>query len=610
MKVIYKMIACLSIVLLYSSCRKNFLDRPSQGNINEQAAYGSINAATALLVGFYSEMETEDLSKSVSGESYYYLSMFADEAVPAYGSQSYGFTVRTGALTWWGYKEIRRLNDFIEKIPAASALTEVQRTQLLAEARFIRAFDYFQMVKRYGGVPLITVPQTNTGDVEQLRVPRDKEQVIYDFIGSEIDAIVAVLPASYTTADGSNRATKWAALALKSRAMLYAASIAKYGAVQLNGIVGIPANLADGYWQKAYDAANTIITTGGFSLYRANPDKALNFQQLFLNGDSPSNKETIFVKSYVFPGLGTSFDFFNQPNPFWFNYSSSTNPTVGMVEEFEYTDGSPGTLKVKDASGNPIVYNKPEDLFANKDPRLFGSIMTPNTPWAYNGVTRPVEIRRGIIDGGVEITRNTINATELYGTAPNQINIVGSSGPLTTSGDATKTGFYIKKFLTMNAGASAGDSPQSKRTVTPWMIFRYAEVLLNFAEAAVELGKPGDAKGPMDDIRTRGGIITRSSYTLEQVRHERKVELAFENHRFWDLRRWRTATTVISSLQSYELMPWLMWQNNTPPSQMKYTFTIVPSPKNTLTFENRTYYEPMKGEDIAGNPLLIQNPGY
>ena len=604
-----KLIIYLLIGLLFSACRKDFLDRPPQNVIASQQAFGSVPAATAYMAGFYENMQLEDLSYMPANVNY--LSMFADEAIPSYTWAPYG--PYEPVETWWGYSQIYNVNSFIANLPVyGQSLGASEITALTAEARFIRAFDYFAMVKRYGGIPLITQPQTYTGsNLAQLQVPRDKEQTIYDFIASECDAIANQLPTNLKTNGTINRANKWAALALKSRAMLYAASIAEYGSVQLNGVVGIPANLANSYWQKAYDAADTIITKSGCSLYNANADPALNFQQLFINGDASSNPESIFVESFTGPQHGEDFDFYNQPNPFWTNYSSLTNPTVAMVEEFEYTDGSPGTLKITDASGNPILYNSPDALFANKDPRLFGSIITPNTPWAYNSISRNVELRRGIIVNGQQITAATDNPadpTNIYGTPPYQINIVGTSGPLTTIGDATKTGFYIKKFLTENVNATANTS--NYNSSIPWIVFRYGEVLLNFAEAATELGKSSDAKMAMDLIRARAGIVTRSSYTRDQVRHERKVELAFENQRYWDLRRWRIATTAINNLQSYALMPWLMWQPNTPISQMKYTFTIVPTSKGPLTFLNKNYYEPIASGDLQSNPSLVQNPGY
>jgi hypothetical protein len=151
--------------------------------------------------------------------------------------------------------------------------------------------------------------------------------------------------------------------------------------------------------------------------------------------------------------------------------------------------------------------------------------------------------------------------------------------------------------------------PERKST-TPWYVFRYAEVLLNYAEAAVELGKTSDALGAVNELRTRAGIAPLTSITRDQVRHERKVELAFENQRWWDIRRWRIAATVLNNTQFHALYPWLMWEEGKSPSQMKYTFEIVPAPKNTRTFPPKLYYERIDPEEITKNSNLVQNPGY
>lgn len=597
-RIFYTAIALFS--LGFTACEKNFLDRPPLDVVGEDAAYGSQAGVEALTASLYGNVQVEDHNFMIGTG---YLSMMADEAVPSYTWAAYGPTVPTGVLGWWGYGEVRQVNEFLEKIPDAS-IDESAKTRFAAEARFIRAFHYFNMVKRYGGVPLITETQSyEQGNVEALQIPRSKEKEVFDFIADELDAVAPNLPGSYSTAQGQNRATKWAALALKSRAMLYAGSIAKYSEVELNGLVGVPANEADAYFEKSRAASKQIIEEGGFALYRVNDDKAKNFQELFLNGDAASNTESIMAKSYVTPGNGHYFDFYNQPNNFWKDYSSLTNPTLEMVEAFEYVDGSIGTLRIKDAQGNPIAYDNPEDIFAGKDPRMFATIITPNADWAFNGITGKVELRRGIIDGSTRHTSGSVNPSEVYGTGENQISIVGAAGPLQNSGDATKTGFYLKKYLTQDAGqlGAYGNS------VTPYVVFRYGEILLNYAEACVELGEDAAALDAINEIRDRAGIAALSAVDREKVRQERRVELAYENHRFWDLKRWRIATDVINNKQPYSLFPWLMWEAGKSPSEMKYTFEEIATAKNPLTFPSQLYYEPIPN---AGMPYLIQNVGY
>lgn len=183
-------------------------------------------------------------------------------------------------MEWWGYNTIRSLNEFIERVPD-SQLSPEEVTSKIAEARFLRAFCYFALVKRYGGVPLITKVQQATDPEEELYPVRDKEATIYDFIISEIDAITNDLSET-VTAENIGRPSKYAALALKSRAALYAGSIAQFGEVQLDGIVGIPADQANTYYQESYDASKEIINSGKYALYNNDADKATNFRNLFL----------------------------------------------------------------------------------------------------------------------------------------------------------------------------------------------------------------------------------------------------------------------------------------------------------------------------------------
>lgn len=598
MKNIYKHISCLLLALAISSCNKDFLDRKAQNIIADDAAYGSLSGIQALTATLYNNLPTEDFDYTCEGNQAAFPSQATDEAVRSY---SWGATLDPilgdEMFPWWQYNHVRTVNDFIEKIGTTTSISSELKNRFLAEARFIRAFYYFALVKRYGGVPLITkVQQFNGNNLEELKVPRNKEQEIYEFIGTELDAITDQLPETYS-ADERYRATRYAAYALKCRAMLYAASIAKYGAVQLNGIVGISGN-AEGYWQKAFDAAALIINSGKFQLYNGYTDKATNFQQLFLTaGDLEKNKEIIFVKTYLSPDLAHGFDFFNAPQSFKIDYGCATNPTLELAEEFEYTDGSKGTLKVNDASGAPIVYSNPADLFKNKDPRFVASILHPFAAWQ-NGI---LEIRRGVIDNGVKYT--AANLTDTYGSGANSIPRVGKDGPM-ISGDPTKTGFYIKKFMDPVNRLNDG------RSTTPWTIFRFGEVLLNYAEAAIELGKTAEALNAINQIRDRAGIKQLTSITRDQVRHERKVELAFENHRWWDMCRWRVATDVLNNTQFHSLYPWLMWENGQSPANMKYTFEIVPTPKNTRTFLSRMYYQKIPNGEIDKNSRLVQNPGF
>lgn len=574
-----------------TSCSKDFLDRRPRDLIIEDDAYGSQSGVEALTVKLYNDMLLEDFNYTVA-EDGGYLSTTTDEALRSY---TWGAGTINGAVVgnWfgsWDYAKIRRVNSFIEKLPTAN-ITDDLKARFLAEARYIRAFHYFQLVKRYGGVPLVTKTQEYAfgDDVAGLFVQRSKEDEIYAFVEQELNDIIDVLPENHNSAN-QNRINRYTALALKSRAMLFAASIATYGQVQIDGLVGIPKNKAEKYWRSSLAASQAIIDAKKYSLYKGDADKALNFQNLFLK---ENNSEVIFNKVYRTPEVGHSYDFMNAPQSFKVDYGCATSPTLDLVEEYEYVDGSSGELKINDSQGKPIVYANPADIFKNKDPRLLATIMLPFSPWQGG----QLEIRRGVIKDEVKITAE--NLTTGYPQASSSFKIVGKDGPLTTA-DPTKTGFYVKKSMDPTKRVNYNES------VTPYIVFRYGEILLNYAEAAFELGLIPDALKYVNEIRDRAGIALKTSITLEQIRHERKVELAFENHRLWDIRRWRTATTVLNNTQFHALYPWLVWEEGKDPSQMKYIFEKVNAPKNTRTFPEKLYYEPVP----QGATPYIQNPLY
>ena len=594
MKLLKSYIGLICIVSLTISCN-NILDTTPTNLLTDPDVWRSKDAIDAYVGKLYDEMQVEDLEYQLVSEGQY-LSEFTDEAVRSYtwGGANQQL-IPEGIFGWWGYQQIRNINTFLSKVNSAEVLSAEQRKVYEAEARFCRAMDYFAMVKRYGGVPLVKEAQEfKNGDVKTLCLPRNKEYEVYDFIKSECQAIEALLPES-RRADEQYRATRYAAYALECRAMLYAASEAKYGNVQLDELIGIPASKADGYWKAAKAAAEKIINSGKFALYSAKPDKAENFQYLFLDKSS-ANVEQIFTKAFDTTDKGGTFDYFNAPQSFKLDYGCVTNPTEDFVAEYEYVDGSEGTLKVNDASGNPIRYDNPTDLFKDKDPRLLGSVLYPFCPWQGDRV----EVRKGIIkpDGSIVMASSLTDKYENSNTT-----IAAKDGTLTST-DVTKTGFYIKKFMNPNKQVDYGKGDVN------WMVFRFAEVLLNYAEACVELGDNTNALTAINAIRNRAGIAPRTSINRDQVRHERKMELAFENHRWWDIRRWHIADQLLNAKQFKALNPYLVWENGKDVSQMKYIFKVEDAPKNTRTFLPKLYYERIPDDAISTNENIKQNPGY
>ncbi|MCU7694573.1 RagB/SusD family nutrient uptake outer membrane protein [Haoranjiania flava] len=211
---------------------------------------------------------------------------------------------------WWGsaYKLNRNINVLIEALPNLD-INDADKKTLLGEASFLRAYTYFGLAKRYGGVSIITTNQVYTSDFESLRVPRSTEKETWDFILAECDKAIANLPETRESNDETKRrATKWGAYALKSRAALYAASVAKHWSkAPLSGeavdkkLVGLDMADANRYYQECITAADAVISSGKFSLYGANPGSVANaignLKNLFTD-PNVAPQEVIFMKGY------------------------------------------------------------------------------------------------------------------------------------------------------------------------------------------------------------------------------------------------------------------------------------------------------------------------
>lgn len=524
-----------------------------------------------------------------------------DEAKYNFGAQAHlldmkenGIQANGTELQWWGnaYFTIRNLNNFIDRA-ASSSISNVEIR--IAEARFLRAFNYFAMAKRYGGVPLITTVQALDDDDVALYPARNTEKEVYDFIISETSDIATILPP--TTEAG--RASKWAALALQGRAALYAGSIAQFGRQQLDGVLGFPAGDAQSYYQIAYNANKTIIDESQHGLYDADADKVQNFKNIFLKKD---NREAIMVKRHSGPGFQAggsnrwSWDMVQCPRPNVWGVGNYHGPYLDMVEEFERVDGTSG--KFDRAAAKSRLWTM-EELWGDRDPRFFASVWTNGTFWqdAVGGVlgNNTIDMHNGIMSRTGQLIDGRYDSYE-------GIAAVGDQLVRFKEGNTPNTGFGVMKYL----DPEADNFNWFSESTTDYQIFRFAEVLLNYAEAAFELGLAGDALLAINQIRDRAGIAQLGSITRERIRHERKVELVFENHRYWDVRRWRTAVTELT--RTYSGLRYIY-----DAASAKYRLDFIDNidgRAKTPTFPEKNYYFPIGQGRIAANPNLVENPGY
>jgi hypothetical protein len=486
-----------------------------------------------------------------------------------------GLTVNGGLLEWWedAYSMIRSLNMLIEKLPESSNDPDFIASRV-ADARFLRAFNYFAMVKRYGGVPLITETLQLDSPEDRLYPVRNSEKEIYDFVIAELDAIEEDMKG--LTEYG--RASQGAALALQCRAALYAGSVARYGKIQLDGLLGIPQDQANGYFQKSLDAANKIKALG-YTLYNQDADKVENFKNVFLK---ERNSEIIFAEQHDRLKNYWIYDFVLCPKPHGYDNGMAAPVYLEMVEEFEHADGTPGKL---DRAAIQTGLWSMEELWKDKDPRFFASVWTNGTPWKGG----KIDMHRGIIGSNGVLYENQQESYEGVAAWGNQ-NSVGNFG----------SGFGVLKMLDETSEANL-----DLFTATAYPIFRYGEVLLNLAESAFELGRTAEALEALNQIRDRAGVARKTSIDMEALRHERKVELFFENHRYWDTRRWRIAEDVLSKPNSGLLFR-LDYDTR------KYQILVIDNydGNNTPHFDERNYYLPVTLGRRGQNPNLVGNPGY
>ena len=468
----------------------------------------------------------------------------------------------TSSIDTWNYAQIRKINLLLQKVGSGSIDEETQNT-LKAQALVLRAWRYFQMVRLYGGVPLILEPQELTDD---LYVTRAKTSECIAQMVKDLDDAIAILPWKWTS-DDEGRITKAAAMAFKGRILLYWAS------PQFN-----PDNDKQ-RWEDAYNANKQVmeeLAQNGYGLYGSYSD--LWFDEM--------NVEAVFVKRFQEPGLTNSWNAGTRPISEAQNYTGWNRPSLEMVESYPMADGTPIT-ESKDY--DPVYFWK------NRDPRFAQSI-------AYNGCLWELSGKSGRI----------------------QWTYVGSE-----LNNPTPSGFYCRKAV------DESYTPYyTERSSTDWIEIRYAEVLMNYAECAAELGKNDEAYTILKQIRNRAGILPGSDglYGLKAgmsqddmikaIMLERKIEFAFEGKRYWDLRRRRLFASELNGTSRHGLLPKLKIsqeefdkiKDNVDIDKDKDTYfrdsLIVLDTKFDIDFKDNYYFYAIPNKHLETNSKLEQTQGW
>ena len=549
--------AAISIAFTLSSCN-GFLDREEDSFIDKTATFDSYNRTKQYLTYAYTLLPDG-------------LNRFSREAMLASATDDAEFAIESAEIqqfnngswnalnnpddVWNRYfsgiskcctllentdhvnLDISRL-DPDKQVEYANSLKDIRMWR--AEARFLRAYFHFELLKRYGPIPIVTSTLSINGNYENTPRPTMKEVV--DFIAKECDIAADTLELTpwRNVNDAFGRATKGAALALKSRLLLYAASPLYVDFGDTNE-ANKPTDVA--LWKSAADAAKAVIDLNQYEL-------ASSYADLFKNDFQ--NKEYIFVRRYA-----ANSDFEKSNFPVSFGGKGGTNPSQNLVDDYEMLDGTPFDWNDPAKAAQP---------FENRDARLGATILMNMAPFKGKKVATYPE--------GADATPN-----------PN----------------ATKTGYYLRKFLNEDVNIQTGGS--SSGHVVP--LFRLAEIYLNYAEALNECDPTNpDIALYLNKVRNRASLPNVSALSQEQMRaviqHERRVELAFEEHRSWDVRRWKIASSTLGA-------PLMGVQIERKPLG---GYTYMPVKVEQRVFQPKMYWYPIPQSEVLKLKQWKQNNGW
>ena len=549
--------AAISIAFTLSSC-DGFLDREEDSFIDKTATFDSYNRTKQYLTYAYTLLPDG-------------LNRFSREAMLASATDDAEFAIESAEIqqfnngswnalnnpddVWNRYfsgiskcctllentnhvnLDISRL-DPDKQVEYANSLKDIRMWR--AEARFLRAYFHFELLKRYGPIPIVTSTLSINGNYENTPRPTMKEVV--DFIAKECDIAADTLELTpwRNVNDAFGRATKGAALALKSRLLLYAASplYVDFGDTnEANKLTDVA------LWKSAADAAKAVIDLNQYEL-------ASSYADLFKNDFQ--NKEYIFVRRYA-----ANSDFEKSNFPVSFGGKGGTNPSQNLVDDYEMLDGTPFDWNDPAKAAQP---------FDNRDARLGATILMNMAPFKGKKVATYPE--------GADASPN-----------PN----------------ATKTGYYLRKFLNEDVNIQTGGS--SSGHVVP--LFRLAEIYLNYAEALNECDPTNpDIALYLNKVRNRASLPNVSALSQEQMRtviqHERRVELAFEEHRSWDVRRWKIASSTLGT-------PLMGVQIERKPLG---GYTYMPVKVEQRVFQPKMYWYPIPQSEVLKLKQWKQNNGW
>jgi starch-binding outer membrane protein, SusD/RagB family len=603
MKKIILYFQLLLFVSFLTSCNKDFLDLQPLTAYSDVAVWKDLSLAETFVNGIYFKMEIPN------GDNKYGTPNLCDELHRRDGTNQVNFnnSKSTSDLIYgWGseipgwnnlYVNIRACNKFLnnaDKLPDDGILIDgvTKKTRLKGEVLFLRAWFYMRLTSLFGAVPIVDKEYQLTDDFQAARNTYDE---CVKFMVKDCDDAAAILPLKYS-ADKLARASKGAALALKSRILLYAASdlhnttvFTGYAHPELIGYTDQSASARQARWQAAKDAAKAVMDLNLYTLFRANPaptdSVATNFEALFNSKDCV---EDIMVRYAVATTYNVNYSWMNLSGPNGYHGRGSNAPTDALVRDYERKDGT------KFDWNNPVHAAAP---YKFRDPRFYATIFYEGAKWRTRG---PGEIAWDPI-GVIQVGK-----WEKWDAANNKMVITygldtrnGPNSPF----EGGYMGYYCRKYF---------DPAIDAQFFVPevgWRYFRYAEILLNYAEACIGLGQDAEARTYINMIRKRAGMpdVTESGIALrDRYRNERRIEMAIEEQRFYDIRRWLIGPQAYVAAYRVDVV-----YKMDPVTHVTATVpTITPAVHNAYAWLDKSYFLPILRTELNKNPKLIQNPGY
>ncbi len=605
MKKITHIFRLLFLVFIITSCSQDFLDKKPLDKFSDADVWND----PALIETFVNDMYYNfgnpfdiDMIACYVDESHFTPdwgvrnfnnSLLTPDEIP--GWQTSWFGDNTIGKRWQPlYKSIRAANIFFSKIGDIEADDQDLIDRLTGEAHFARAYFYHNLVALYGGVPLIIEPY---GLDDEFTVPRSSYADCIDFIVSELDKAANLLPESHSSAN-EGRATEGAALALKARVLLYAASDLHNNNSLFSGfsnpeLLGYTSGDATARWTAAKNAAKAVIDMGIYSLHGPEPANAEEATQNYVEYfTSMGSSEDIFLKHYLTKGY--SYEGWSNSMPGLFcgpnGYHNWGNncPIGALVDDYEMADGT------KFDWNNPAHKADPYGIFGGqrRDPRFYANVLFDGAKWR----ARPTDVANIDPVGIIQTGKWQLSADE------NDVRhgLDTRSGPI-EDWNGSYTGYYSRKGIDPTIDA------QFEFQNVPFRWIRLAEVYLNYAEACLELGEEGEARKYINMIRKRAGMpeTNESGAALKaRYRNERRIELCYEEHRFYDVRRWVIANEVYVDANGIEVIyPWDGGKTDEQP-------TYAPKFFENRAWDNKAYFFPIYRNEMNRNDQLVQNPGY